>query len=109
MLVKMQWKEKNASTFTKYIHICTMKTFFQFFQMLKLQCEFFFLRWLQVASAECSFLKFKFIKNELRNCMTQPCLNNLSLMCIESDILENIDFNDIIHDFATLRCTKTPM
>jgi hypothetical protein len=41
--------------------------------------------------------------------MTQPCLNNLSLMCIENDILENIDFDDIIRDFATSKCRKTPM
>jgi hypothetical protein len=41
--------------------------------------------------------------------MTQPCFNNLRLMCIENDILENIDFNYIIHDFATSKCRKTPM
>jgi hypothetical protein len=38
--------------------------------------------------------------------MTQPRLNNENLMCIENDVLENIDFNDIIHDFATLKCRK---
>jgi hypothetical protein len=42
--------------------------------------------------------------------MTQPRLNNLSLMCIENDILENIiDFNYIIHDFATSKFRKTPV
>jgi hypothetical protein len=56
------------------------------------------------ASGERSFSKFKFIKNELGNCMTQPRLNNSSLMCIKNDILEYIDFNDIIHDFATSKC-----
>jgi hypothetical protein len=38
-------------------------------------------------SGERSFSKLKFIKNELRNRMTQPRLNNLSLMCIVNDIL----------------------
>jgi hypothetical protein len=61
------------------------------------------------ASGERSFSEFKFIENELSNCMTQPRLTNLSLMCIENYILENIDFNDIIHDFATSKCRKTPM
>jgi hypothetical protein len=61
------------------------------------------------ASDERSFSKLTFIKNELRNRMTQPRLNNLSLMCIENYILENIDFNDIIHDFAMSKCRKTPM
>jgi hypothetical protein len=27
-------------------------------------------------------------------------------MCIENGILENIDFNDIIHYFATSKCRK---
>jgi hypothetical protein len=39
--------------------------------------------------------------------MTQPRLNNWSLMCIENGILENIYFNDIIHDFVTSKCRKT--
>jgi hypothetical protein len=41
--------------------------------------------------------------------MTQPRLNNLSLICIENGTVENIDFNYIIHDFATSKCIKTPM
>jgi hypothetical protein len=41
--------------------------------------------------------------------MTQPHLNNLSLMCIENSILEHTDFNDIIRDFDTSKCRKTPM
>jgi hypothetical protein len=61
------------------------------------------------ASGERSFSKLKFIKNELRNRMMQPLLNNLSLMCIKNDILKNIYFNDIIHDFAMSKCRKTPM
>jgi hypothetical protein len=61
------------------------------------------------ASGERSFSKLKFIKIELRNRMTQPPLTNLSLMCTENDISENVDFNDIIHDFATSKCRKTPM
>jgi hypothetical protein len=58
------------------------------------------------ASGERSFSKLKFIKNELRNRTTQPRLNSLSFMCIENDILENIDFNDIIHDFASRNVEK---
>jgi hypothetical protein len=38
--------------------------------------------------------------------MTQPRLINLSLMCIENYIFKNIDFNDIINDFATSKCKK---
>jgi hypothetical protein len=38
--------------------------------------------------------------------MTQPRLSNLSLMFIENDTLENIDFNDIIHDFVRRNVEK---
>lgn len=58
------------------------------------------------ASGERSFLKLKLIKDELRNCMAQPRLNNLSLMSIEHDILAEIDFEDTIHDFASSKCRK---
>jgi hypothetical protein len=61
------------------------------------------------ASGERSFSKLKFIKNDLRNRMTQPRSNNFSSMCIENYILENIDFDYNIHDFATSKCRKTPM
>jgi hypothetical protein len=58
------------------------------------------------ASGERSFSKLTFIKNELRNRMTQPRLNNFSLMYTENGILENTNFNDSIHDFATSKCRK---
>jgi hypothetical protein len=61
------------------------------------------------ASGERSFSKLALIKNELRNRMTQPLLNDLRLMCIENDSLENIHSIDIIRDFATSKCRKTPM
>jgi hypothetical protein len=40
--------------------------------------------------------------------MKQPRLNNLILMNIEN-VLENIDFYCIVHDFAMSKCRKTPM
>lgn len=51
-------------------------------------------------SGERSFSHLKFIKNELRSTMTESRLNSLSIMNIESEILNKIDFNDIITDFA---------
>ncbi|KAK7870046.1 hypothetical protein R5R35_012002 [Gryllus longicercus] len=59
-----------------------------------------------VTDASGSFSTLKTIKYELRNCMSQTRLNNLSLMGIEHDILAEIDFEDIIHDFASSKCTK---
>ena len=60
-------------------------------------------------SGERSFSQLKRIKNELRTTMLQERLSNLSIMSIESDILHNIDFNDIIEDFAQQKSRKKPI
>jgi hypothetical protein len=39
----------------------------------------------------------------------QSSLNNLRMTCTENDNFENTDFDDITHDFATLKCGETPV
>lgn len=51
-------------------------------------------------SGERSFSQLKRIKNELRATMSQEKLSALSIMCIESDKLRSISFDDVINDFA---------
>lgn len=51
-------------------------------------------------SGERSFSQLKRIKNELRATMSQEKLSALSIMCIESDKLRSISFDDLINDFA---------
>lgn len=58
------------------------------------------------ASAERSFSKLKIIKSELRNAMKQERLTSLSLLSIENDILKDLDFNDVIDDFASKKCRR---
>lgn len=60
-------------------------------------------------SGERSFSQLKRIKNELRTTMLQERLTNLSIMCIESDILQKLDFEDIIEDFAQQKSRKKPL
>lgn len=60
-------------------------------------------------SGERSFSHLKRIKNELRTTMLQERLSNLSIMCIESDILQKIEFEDIIEDFAQQKSRKKPL
>jgi len=57
-------------------------------------------------TGERSFSKLARIKNELRSSMLQERLNSLSLMCIENDTLLEINFDDIIDDFAHLKSRK---
>ena len=49
---------------------------------------------------ERSFSTLSRVKNHLRTTMTQQRLQALSLMCIESEVLQSVDFDDIINDFA---------
>lgn len=60
-------------------------------------------------SGERSFSKLKRIKNELRSTMLQERLTSLSLMSIECDILNTIDFEEVINDFAHLKSRRVPL
>ena len=52
------------------------------------------------ASGERSFSKLGIIKNRLRTTMLEEKLNNLTLMSIEHDMLAQMDFEELINDFA---------
>ena len=54
-----------------------------------------------VASAERSFSKLKLLRNCLRTTMLQERLNGLAMCSIEKDILDNLDLDTIINDFAS--------
>jgi hypothetical protein len=53
-----------------------------------------------VASAERSFSKLKLLKNYLRSVISQARLNGLATLCIEKQLLDDIDIDSIITDFA---------
>ena len=54
-----------------------------------------------VASAERSFSKLKLLKSYLRSTMSQERLNGLAMISIENDILEQINYEELIEDFAS--------
>jgi hypothetical protein len=54
-----------------------------------------------VASAERSFSKLKLLKSYMRTTMTQQRLNDLATISLESEVLEKIDYEDIIEDFIS--------
>ena len=54
-----------------------------------------------VASAERSFSKLKLLKTHLGASMLQDRLNGLAILSIEKDILENLERDSIIDDFAS--------
>jgi hypothetical protein len=54
-----------------------------------------------VASVERSFSKLKLLKNYLRSTMSQERLNGLAMCTIEKDILDTINLNTVLDDFAS--------
>ena len=54
-----------------------------------------------VASVERSFIKLKLLKSYLRSTMTQERLNDLTMIALNSDMLEKIDYERIIEDFIS--------
>jgi hypothetical protein len=59
-----------------------------------------------VASAERSFSKLKLLKNYLRSTMSQERLNGLATLCIEKGLLDEIDIDSIVTDFASRNVTR---
>ncbi|XDV16533.1 hypothetical protein PO909_016205, partial [Leuciscus waleckii] len=53
-----------------------------------------------VAGGERAFSKLKLVKNYLRSTMGQDRLNSLAILSIESQLAKQLDFTDLITDFA---------
>ncbi|KAL4107535.1 hypothetical protein QTP88_017867 [Uroleucon formosanum] len=58
------------------------------------------------ASCERSFSKLKLIKTYLRSTTEQARLNHLSILSIENKIARQINYEDIINDFAAKKARK---
>ncbi|ESN96815.1 hypothetical protein HELRODRAFT_153387, partial [Helobdella robusta] len=59
-----------------------------------------------IASCDRSFSKLKIILSYLRASMGQDRLSDLALMSVEREVLEQIDFDDIINQFAAVKARK---
>lgn len=51
----------------------------------------------------------KLIKNRLRTSMGNERLSHLALLSIEADILREINFNDLVTEFAKKKTRKVPL
>lgn len=60
-------------------------------------------------SAERGFSALKRIKSVTRSTLDQTKLNNLMIMCTESDVTLKMNFDDVINEFAEKKCRKRPI
>ncbi|XP_066320278.1 uncharacterized protein [Miscanthus floridulus] len=60
-----------------------------------------------VASTERSFSRLKLLKNYLRSTMSQERLNGLAMCTIEKDILDTIDLDTVLDDFASRNARRS--
>ncbi|GFR14229.1 TTF-type domain-containing protein [Trichonephila clavata] len=58
------------------------------------------------ASGERSFSKLKMLKNCHRFSISKERLNSLAIMAIEYDVLQNIDFPDVLKEFMAKKVRK---
>ncbi|XP_022014468.2 zinc finger MYM-type protein 1-like [Helianthus annuus] len=59
-----------------------------------------------VALVEISFSKLKLLKTYLQSSMSQERLNGLAMISIENDILETMDYEDLIESLASRNARK---
>lgn len=59
-----------------------------------------------VASCERSFSKLKLMKTYLRSSMRQTRVSDLAILSIENELASNIDFDEVISNFAALKVRK---
>ena len=60
-----------------------------------------------VALAEKSFSKLKLLKSYLRSTMSQERLNGLALIAIENGLLESVDYEALINNFASKNARRS--
>lgn len=55
---------------------------------------------------EQSFSCLKRVKTYQRSCISEERLNDSAILNIESNVSANIEFNDVIQEFALLQCRR---
>ena len=80
--------------------------FLESLPILSLSLQLFLTICVSVASCERNFSKLKLIKNYLRSTMGQSRLSDLAILSIESDMVKDVDFDEVIDKFAALKTRK---
>jgi hypothetical protein len=77
------------------------------YSLMKAELRIYLSLMVSDCSGERPFSRLKLLKAPNRSTMLQDKLNCFALMSIENDILQQIDYADVITDFASLKSRKT--
>lgn len=108
-LKNVRSREDEEISISKLYHLLRTDKIEDTFPNVGISLRIFLSLMITNSSGERSFSKLSRIKNELRSTMLQKRLNSLSLMSIENDILKEIDFEEVIDDFAHKKSRKKPL
>jgi hypothetical protein len=97
---------KHQSPELFYYQILEDQNFRATFPNLEIALKMYLVLMVSNCTGERSFSKMKIIKNQLRTTMGLNRLSKLSLLNIESDLLRELDFNELINDFSTKKARK---
>ena len=87
----------------KFIHHYTLQ---DFYHNLDVALRIFLTIPVTTTTCERSFSKLKIIKNYLRSTMNQNCLTSMTILSIEKCLVDQLSFDDVIDDFASIKARK---
>ena len=124
MLIQMTWTVIYLLSFSSFTHIFDTSLVQQkldwvmlnkvivedniecAFPNLEISLRIFLTLMVTNCTTERPFSQMKRIKNPNRTPMRQERLESVSLLMIETDMLRQIDFEDLIKDFANKKCSR---
>lgn len=107
LCLEFRHEKDDAVSYEQFLYnIITDKNLTDTFPNAEIALRMYLVLMVANSSSERSFSKLKLIKNRLRTVMNQERLSNLSLLSIEFDILRELDFSDIVEEFANRRARK---
>lgn len=84
------------------IHNNFTQTFPNIFVALRIYCSMI----ATSCEGERSFSTLKRVKNCLLSTVGQVCVSTLALLCVESELMKQIDFSEVIASFANQKARK---
>src|SRR5207253_1200510 len=100
------YKENKKCTALDVLKCFQTNDMFEVFPNLTVAYQIFLTIPVSVASCERSFSKLKLVKNCLRLLMGQDRLSHLAMLSIESKVASNINFDNLLQEFASAKCRK---